>query len=240
MKPIENNPDSFECVRCGATIPISAQVCPSCSLILYPSDTEENSAGIPDLDDIARDEQPEILPDRLEASFIVKWILSIGPGTAIGIFLLIIIYEALFPTGITESFVTGPFAFIFYISLISLIQWLFLRKRIQNTKAWVPFTILGALLSILLFALLAYFGISLGRWSSIFFGAIIGGFQHQVLGRRFQHSEWWIISSTVGWFLSQEMVYIDNLAIELLALLVYPAITGFTLAWLVKYPLSRQ
>ena len=97
---------------------------------------------------------------------------------------------------------------VLYISMIILVmtvlQWLLLRRYLPYAGVWVPLTVLGWLCGILLFYLLWLSGYNAPvEWSAAlslpFFGALVGGFQWLYLRRVIDRAGYWVLASTVGY-----------------------------------------
>ena len=97
---------------------------------------------------------------------------------------------------------------VIYISMLILVmtvlQWLLLRRYLPYAGAWLPLTVLGWLSGILLFYLLWLAGFTAPvEWTVAlalpFFGALVGGAQWLYLRRVIDRAGYWVLASTVGY-----------------------------------------
>jgi hypothetical protein len=130
-----------------------------------------------------------------------------------------------------------------------------LKKVFNVSSAWIYTLIAGFAITELIVCVILW-RLNLNRWElrfiefkplpeALFFGCaglLIGLLQWRIL-RRFFHKSWyWVISSTLGWGFCIFIIYIAALVIKknsvifvfLLGTLLYGAITGFTLMWLLQ------
>jgi len=135
---------------------------------------------------------------------------------------------------------------VLYISMIILVmtvlQWLLLRRYLPYAGAWIPLTVLGWLCGMLLFYVVYLTGFSApDEWGVAlalpFFGALVGLAQWLYLRRVIDRAGYWVLASIVGygvWVRAQFSSFTSIL--EFLFFILAPfAITGLTLLLLLRH-----
>jgi hypothetical protein len=159
--------------------------------------------------------------------------------------------------------------FVFIVAVVSLMQWLALRRVLRRAGFWVPASIIGFTISSSIHGVVCYvwgypddLGLPDGAmvWAAAFAlgGALAGVLQHRILRRQVRRSAWWVPASAAGWGLSVIGFGLIELAIHfpkeagpfaaLIGGLVLPAglgaillgiVTGGTLIWLLRQPMQQ-
>lgn len=134
-----------------------------------------------------------------------------------------------------------------------------LKKVFNVSSAWIYTLIAGFAITELIVCIILW-RLNLNRWElrfiefkplpeALFFasaGLLIGLSQWRILRRFFHRSWYWVISSTIGWGVCILTVFFAGLVLKknsalfafLLGTLLYGAITGFTLMWVLQRKVS--
>ncbi len=121
-------------------------------------------------------------------------------------------------------------------AVIGFAQWFILRSRLDHAEYWILATAIGCLAA---FSITEY---DMEFLSGLFLGVI----QVLVLGPQYRGSAWWILASTVGiayWlWISPVTTWPTLLLIVTIGLspIVYGALTGLVLTWLMKRSTSSE
>ena len=152
-------------------------------------------------------------------------------------------------------------AFIFGASLgsmVGILQWLVLRRRVSNAGWWVLASTVGFIVGQggVEVAMYVAFGYpeEMGGMSSFtnvlgqtvvpaLTGAVIGTLQWLVLRGKVSRAGWWVLASIVGWVLGVTVAEIIPWGVEemgiLSSLVVSGAVTGAALVWLLRQPVPE-
>jgi hypothetical protein len=199
--------------------------------------------------------------------FWLQWVLATSVGWFFGVFLGFFSGSFIWEEVIGISALGGIFAYFMFGaalgSVVSLMQWLVLRRRVSGAGWWIlastaGFAVVGASgygAAVVTFGFsegldeLGSFAALLG-WSVVvaFGGAVTGILQRIILRTQVPRSGWWVLASTVGWGLSVTVggagIVVE--AIEFLKLLslvgggvVLGAVTGGALVWLLRKPVPE-
>jgi hypothetical protein len=150
------------------------------------------------------------------------------------------------------------------VAVVSLMQWLVLRRFVRRAGFWAPAGIIGFAVSSSIHTVVCYvwklpfdMGIPLGVlvWTMAFAvgGTLTGLLQQRILRRQVRRSAWWVPASAAGWGLGMigfgipfrvlprsgpfMMLLIRNLVLpSVLASVLLGIITGGTLIWLLRQP----
>lgn len=156
-------------------------------------------------------------PTKLTGSFFLVWIILTSLGVPIAFLLSIIVLKTI--TNIVGDFVyvdgvqhiTEDYLMMYvFIPIVSLVtgalQYGLLRRFLPRLGWWVPATVAGWLLGVLLISLPSWLG-----WMDsppnnldlilLTMGFAIGLTQWLVLRRRLSRAGWWIIANILGWAL---------------------------------------
>jgi hypothetical protein len=158
---------------------------------------------------------------------------------------------------------------IFLCTVVSLMQWLALRRVVRRAGFWVPASIIGFTISSSIHVVVCNvwgYPYDLGfpngamAWAaaSALGGTLAGVLQQRILRRQVRRSAWWVPASAAGWGLSVIGFGLIELAIHfpkeagpfaaLIGGLVLPAglgaillgvVTGGTLIWLLRQPMQQ-
>jgi hypothetical protein len=155
--------------------------------------------------------------------------------------------------------------FIFIVAVVSLMQWLALRRIFRRAGFWVPVSIIGFTISSISHGVVCHvygYPDDLGPlgavgWAAacVVGGALAGLLQQRILRRQVCHSGWWVPANAAGWGLGVIGFGLIGLATHfpkeagpfaaLIGHLVLPAglgaillgiITGAVLIWLLRQP----
>ncbi|MGB8225486.1 MAG: hypothetical protein WCE45_01270 [Sedimentisphaerales bacterium] len=160
--------------------------------------------------------------------------------------------------------------FIFIVAVVSLMQWLALRRVLRRAGFWVLASIIGFTISSVSHGVVCHIcgypddlGLPLGAlvWAAacVVGGALAGLLQQRILQRQVRHLAWWVPASAAGWGLSViglgligHVIHFPKEAgpfASLIGNLVLPAvlgaillgvITGGALIWLLRQPMPAE
>ncbi len=154
--------------------------------------------------------------------FGLRWVLLTAAGWVIGLPLgFVFVAVAGWIIGVHEDSDSIIFklgldnaaAFVCIVAVVSLMQWLALRRVVRRAGFWVPATIIGFTISSSIHSVVCYVWgypdnldhfLSTAVWAMAFVagGILAGVLQHRILRRQVCHSAWWVPASAVGWGLS--------------------------------------
>lgn len=127
------------------------------------------------------------------------------------------------------------------ILVTTVLQWLFLRRYLENAAVWIPLTIVGWLAGILLIYLIRPIAeITANEWLPALIppllGALVGLAQSLYLRRVAQRAGYWVLASTIGYGLLARGVFGSFTSIpEFVLFILAPfAITGLALVLLLR------
>ena len=159
--------------------------------------------------------------------------------------------------------VTGYVGMAVGVIAAGALQWLVLRRQVAGAAWWIVASVVGAALVGVLAVLLGWVVGVVGRlvggtawganwgpdWSAdpggdVGFvvgvaagGTVLGLLQWLVLRRQVARAGWWVLASSVGWVMGGLAAGITNTTAGWAVLgIVYGAITGIVLVWLLRRP----
>ncbi len=183
-------------------------------------------------------------------SFYLEWVLltaiSIPVAWAIAWFIISRITQAVGGTiqvggvsHITEDFI-GGFVFLPVLGLlIGVVQYLLLRGYLPRMSSWVPATVLGWMLPLVLLYLsstglfpdLAFDPVWSGAIAFTIIGASIGLCQWSVLRERISRAALWPVASVLGWSVAGLAVgEVISTQLDVIAIALLPP-TAASIAW---------
>ncbi len=187
---------------------------------------------------------------RIDFRFILIWVLMNYAGGYAASFLFRMIYGVIKPNAGSIDALKNSAIIIAVDIAVGIIQWLILRNRMSRSKGWIFLTAVGAIVGMAFVFFLFAAGIKIGDWMYGVLGLFIGFAQYQLLGRRVKRASIWILVSVLDGFLSQKIgqaAYSSQALgrIDLLAILIFLKvlvlfITGFTIIWLIHFPLTDR
>ncbi len=160
-------------------------------------------------------------------------------------------------------------AFVFIVAVVSLMQWLALRRFVRRAGFWVPASVIGFTISSSIHSVVCYVwgypdnldhlpGTVVWVIAFVVGGVLAGVLQHRILRRQVCHSGWWVPASAVGWGLSiiglrlVGIIGLDKILStmpRILMALIVPlglasvllgVVTGGTLIWLLRQPMPAE
>jgi len=154
--------------------------------------------------------------------FGLRWVLLTAAGWVIGLPLgFVFVAVAGWIIGIPEGSdsiilklgLDNAAGFIFIVAVVSLMQWLALRRVVRRAGFWVPASIIGFTVSSSIHAVVCYVwgypdnldhfpGTVVWAMAFVVGGTLAGVLQQCILRRQVCHSAWWVPASAVGWGLS--------------------------------------
>ena len=139
-----------------------------------------------------------------------------------------------------DSTVAGYVGATVGVALAGGLQWLALRRRIDRASRWALAGILSvATVSIMALGLAVISTDVATTVGVVIMGAVLGVLQWLVLRGQVVRAGWWILASAAGWIVGGALsgaVPSDNPVGWTLIGIVYGAITGFVLVWLLHHP----
>jgi hypothetical protein len=108
------------------------------------------------------------------------------------------------PASIADFFLIAIGGWIFGGIVISMTQWLILRRNGKNIIWWIPVTLLSWIAAGAINELVKGFigGCIIGKavaWGIA--GAVVGFAQWLVIQKQLRKSSWWILSNSIGWII---------------------------------------
>jgi hypothetical protein len=220
---------------------------------------------------------------NVEYSFIgwrfgLRWVLLTAAGWVIGLPLsFVFVAVAGWIIGVPEGSdsiilklgLDNAAAFVFLVAVVSLMQWLALRRVVRRAGFWVPASIIGFIISSSIHGVVCYVrgypdnldhlpGTVVWAMAFVVGGVLAGVLQHRILRRQVCHSAWWVPASAVGWGLSiighrigigldkifptmpRILMVFATLMVTLgLASVLLGIVTGGTLIWLLRQPMQQ-
>jgi hypothetical protein len=154
--------------------------------------------------------------------FGLRWVLLTAAGWVIGLPLgFIFVAVAGWIIGVHEGSdsiilklgLDNATAFICIVAVVSLMQWLALRRIVRRAGFWVPASIIGFTISSSIHGIACYvwgypdnmdhfLGTVVWAMAFVVGGTLAGVLQQRILRRQVRHSAWWVSASAVGWGLS--------------------------------------
>jgi hypothetical protein len=150
--------------------------------------------------------------------------------------------------------------FIFIVAVVSLMQWLALRRVLRRAGFWVLSSIIGFTISSSIHGVVCYvwgypdnldhfLGTVVWAMAFVVGGTLAGVLQQRILRRQVCHSAWWVPASAVGWGLSVIGLGIPSFFLPygrpfiVLPLVLAPVllgiVTGGALIWLLRQPMQQ-
>jgi hypothetical protein len=210
--------------------------------------------------------------------FGLRWVLLTVAGWVIGLPLgFVFVAVAGWIIGVPEGsdsiiLKLGPdnaAAFVCLVAVVSLMQWLALRRIVRRAGFWVPASIIGFTISSSIHAVVCYVwgypdnldhfpGTMVWAMAFVAGGILAGVLQQGILRRQVCHSAWWVPASAVGWGLGVIGLGLIGYAIHFpkeagpfaaiigrlvlplgLASILLGIVTGGTLIWLFRQPTQQ-
>ena len=209
--------------------------------------------------------------------FGLRWVLLTAAGWVIGLPLsFVFVAVAGWILGIPEGSdsiilklgLDNSAAFIFIVAVISLMQWLALRRIVRRAGFWMPASIIGFTISSSIHGVVCYVwgypdnldhlpGTMVWAMAFVAGGVLAGMLQQSILRRQVCHSAWWVPASGVGWGLGiiglrlVGIIGLDKILSTMprifmafivplgLASALLGAVTGGTLIWLLRQPVQQ-
>lgn len=190
---------------------------------------------------------PIVRLSSIDWLFWLRWVAASTAAILLGagiIYACVFLAKAVLP-GTNEDRLSGFLIFPVLATLLGVLQWLVLRRRIPKSGWWIPATLAGllggfALGSVLMRAVAHATGRE-WNWDSTLGLLLVYGFvgfflalaQIPILWRRIQYFAFWPLATTLGWFALCLIMgkSIDRVS-DILALGAVPAaFTGLCLIW---------
>ena len=148
--------------------------------------------------------------------------------------------------------------FICIATVVSLMQWLALRRVVQRAGFWVLASIIGFTISSSIHGVVCHvygYPDDLGPlgavgWAaaSVVGGALAGLLQQRILRHQVCHSAWWVPASAAGWGLvmigfgiASKILGVRLLVVGLIVSSgLLGIVTGWTLIWLLRQPRQQM
>jgi hypothetical protein len=172
--------------------------------------------------------------------FWLRWVLASIAGWAVG---------GLMPGlgSYRDIIVAGYAAVAVGAILTGVLQWLVLRRDVARAGGWALAGIVAvAIVGLVVFGV-GVINVDIGWVLGVaLFGTMVGGLQWMVLRRQVARAGWWVLASTVAWFAAMaggalaavDAQYGRHPVLGWVALgVVYGAITGSVLVWMLRQPL---
>jgi hypothetical protein len=197
--------------------------------------------------------------------FGLRWVLLTIAGWAIGFPLgFVLVAVAGWIIGVHEGSILlklgldNAAAFIVVVAVVSLMQWLALRRVVQRAGFWVLASIIGFTISSSIHGVVCHvygYPDDLGPlgavvWTLFFIlgGTLTGLLQQRILRHQVRRSGWWVPASAAGWGLVVIgfgiVSKILGVRLQVVGLIVSSAllgiVTGITLIWLLRQPKQQM
>jgi hypothetical protein len=191
--------------------------------------------------------------------FGLRWVLLTIAGWAIGFPLgFVFVAVAGLIIGVHEGSIIlklgldNAAAFIVVVAVVSLMQWLALRRVVQRAGFWVPASIIGFTISSSIHGVVCHvygYPDDLGPlgaqvWTLFFIlgGTLTGLLQQRILRHQVRRSGWWVPASAAGWGLVVIgfgiVSQILGVRLQVVGLIASSGllgiVTGVTLIWLLR------
>jgi hypothetical protein len=208
--------------------------------------------------------------------FGLRWVLLTAAGWVIGLPLgFVFVAVAGWIIGVHEGSdsiilklgLDNAAGFIFIVAVVSLMQWLALRRVLRRAGFWVPASIIGFAVASGIHGVVCnvwgypdnldhFLGTVVWAMAFVAGGTLAGVLQQHTLRRQVYRSAWWVPASAAGWglgilglripsfFLPDGgpfiVLLIRNLVLPLvLASVLLGIVTGGTLIWLFRQPMQQ-
>ena len=197
--------------------------------------------------------------------FGLRWVLLTIAGWAIG-FPLSFVFVAVagLIIGVHEGSILlklgldNAAAFVVLVAVVSLMQWLALRRVVQRAGFWVPASIIGFTISSSIHGVVCHvygYPDDLGPlgalvWTLFFIlgGTLTGLLQQRILRHQVRRSGWWVPASAAGWGLVVIgfgiVSKILGVRLQVVGLIVSSGllgiVTGGVLIWLLRQPRQQM
>jgi hypothetical protein len=199
--------------------------------------------------------------------FGLRWVLLTAAGWVIGLPLgFVFVAVAGWIIGVHDDSILlklgldNAAAFIFTVAVVSLMQWLALRRIVRRAGFWVLSSIIGFTISSSIHGVVCYvwgypdnldhfLGTVVWAMAFVVGGTLAGVLQQRILRRQVCHSAWWVPASAVGWGLSVIGLGIPSFFLPygrpfivlplVLASVLLGIVTGGTLIWLLRQPMQQ-
>ncbi|MGD1041854.1 MAG: hypothetical protein ABR913_02185 [Sedimentisphaerales bacterium] len=193
--------------------------------------------------------------------FGLRWVLLTIAGWAIGFPLgFVLVAVAGLIIGVHEGSILlklgldNAAAFIVVVAVVSLMQWLALRRVVQRAGFWVLASIIGFTISSSIHGVVCHvygYPDDLGPlgaqvWTLFFIlgGTLTGLLQQRILRHQVRRSGWWVPASAAGWGLvvigfgivSKILGVRLQVVGEIASSGLLGIVTGVTLIWLLRQP----
>ncbi len=195
--------------------------------------------------------------------FGIRWVLLTIAGWAIGFPLgFVFVAVAGLIIGLHEGSdsiilklgLDNAAVFIVVVVVVSLMQWLALRRVVQRAGFWVLASIIGFTIPSSIHGVVCHvygYPDDLGPLGALVWAAacVVGGtltglLQQRILRRQVCHSAWWVPASAAGWGLvmigfgiASKILGVRLLVVGLIASSgLLGIVTGWTLIWLLRQP----
>ena len=209
--------------------------------------------------------------------FGLRWVLLTIAGWAIGFPLgFVLVAVAGWIIGVHEGSILlklgldNAAVFIVVVAVVSLMQWLALRRVVQRAGFWVPASIIGFTIPSSIHGVVCHvygYPDDLGPlgavvWTLFFIlgGTLTGLLQQRILRHQVRRSGWWVPASAAGWGLSViglaiacfvlptgrkgpapfVLLLIRELIVPTIGTVLLGIVTGVTLIWLLRQPRQQM
>ena len=209
--------------------------------------------------------------------FGLRWVLLTIAGWAIGFPLsFVLVAVAGWIIGVHEGSILlklgldNAAAFVVVVAVVSLMQWLALRRVVQRAGFWVLASIIGFTISSSIHGVVCHvygYPDDLGPlgalvWTLFFIlgGTLTGLLQQRILRHQVRRSGWWVPASAAGWGLSViglaiacfvlptgrkgpapfVLLLIRELIVPTIGTVLLGIVTGVTLIWLLRQPRQQM
>ena len=193
---------------------------------------------------------------HLKWSFWAAWVVASTAGIFLGfiaMYALIFLVKVIMP-GINEDRLFGVAMFPFLAVFLSTLQWVVLRPHVPRSGWWIMATIGGLIVAMAVSAglvMLMSKTLGLGNQESLqyispivltVFGLTLGLAQLIVLHRYIRQPHWWVLASTLGWFILSLIIGKSiGRPTDIVALGAIPAaLTGLALLWQWQEPAESR
>ncbi len=197
--------------------------------------------------------------------FGIRWVLLTVAGWTIGFPLgFVLVAVAGWIIGVHEGSILlklgldNAAAFIVVVAVVSLMQWLALRRVVQRAGFWVLASIIGFTISSSIHGVVCHvygYPDDLGPlgaqvWTLFFIlgGTLTGLLQQRILRHQVRRSGWWMPASAAGWGLvvigfgivSKILGVRLQVVGEIASSGLLGIVTGVTLIWLLRQPTQQM
>ena len=199
--------------------------------------------------------------------FGIRWVLLTVAGWTIGfplgfVFVAVAGWIIGIPEGsdsiILKLGLDNAALFIVVAAVVSLMQWLALRRVVQRAGFWVPASIIGFTISSSIHGVVCHvygYPDDLGPlgalvWTLFFIlgGTLTGLLQQRILRHQVRRSGWWVSASAAGWGLVVIgfgiVSKILGVRLQVVGLIASSGllgiVTGWTLIWLLRQPTQQM